>query len=70
MDIFVHFSLVFCYKCACINANCINFGSGVYFYWNFNISPSFPSKKSILPSIQKNTHTQDLKDKNVPIETH
>ncbi len=25
-----------------VNANCINFGSGVYFYWNFNIPPSFP----------------------------
>ncbi len=26
----------------CVYANCINFGSGVYFYWNFNIPPSFP----------------------------
>ncbi len=32
----------FIYICACVNANCINFDSGVYFYWNFNIPPSFP----------------------------
>ncbi len=30
------------YNFACVNANCINLGSGVYFYWNFNISPSCP----------------------------
>ncbi len=41
MDIFVHFScFFFIYNFACVNANCINFGSGVYFYWNFNIPPS------------------------------
>jgi len=26
---------------ACVNANCIKFGTGVYFYWNFTISSSF-----------------------------
>jgi len=37
MDIFDLFSFHF----ACVNANCIKFGTGVYFYWNCIISPPF-----------------------------
>ncbi len=33
---------VFVDNFACVNANCIHFGSVVYFYWNCNIPPSFP----------------------------
>ncbi len=35
------FFLKYIYNFAYVNANCIHFGSGVYFYWNFNIPPSF-----------------------------
>ncbi len=42
LDIFVLFSFVFCYHFACVIASCINVGTGVYFYWNFNISSPFP----------------------------
>ncbi len=30
------------YNFACVNANCLNLCSGLYFHWNFNIPPSFP----------------------------
>ncbi len=32
----------FFYHFACVIASCVNFGTGVYFYWNFTISPPFP----------------------------
>ncbi len=75
MDIFVHFSFVFVVffdNFACVNANCINFGSGVYFYWNFNIPPSFPFRnlfctryKKIVPLCTFWTKMSSLK----PIKT-
>ncbi len=39
---FLSILVFFYYNFACVYANCINFGSDVYFYWNFNIPPSFP----------------------------
>ncbi len=55
---------------ACVNANCINFGSGVYLYWYFNIPPSFPLINLFYTRYNKIVTTQCLLDKNVPIETH
>jgi len=46
MDIFVLFSFVLFFDhFACVKANCKKLGTGVYFYWNFTISPSFKKKK-------------------------
>ncbi len=39
---FVVFSFFFFDHFACVIASCINVGTGVYLYWNFNISPPFP----------------------------
>ncbi len=52
MDNFAYFSFIYIYIYtyiyiyiiffSSVNANYMHFGSGVYFYWNFNIPPSFP----------------------------
>ncbi len=55
MDIFVH--LFIFDNFACVNANCINFGSGVYFYWNFNIPPSFPLLNLFYTRYKKVNHS-------------
>ncbi len=55
---------------ACVNANCIHLGSGVYFSWNFNIPPSFPLIHLFCTRYKKNSSSQRLLDKIVPIETH
>ncbi len=38
---FCPFQGFFIYNFACVIGNCINFGTGVYFYWNFTISLPF-----------------------------
>ncbi len=58
---FVHFSFVFFDNFACVYANCINLVSGVYFYWNFNIPPSFPLINLFCTRYKKVNH-QDLLD--------
>jgi len=55
---------------ACVKANCKKLGTGVYFYWSFTISPLFSKKKKFFALGTKNTPSQHLLVKNVPIETH
>ncbi len=51
---------------ACVYANCIQFDSGVYFYWNCNIPPSFPLINIFYTRYIKVT-TQHLLDKHWPL---
>ncbi len=64
---FEHFSPfhVFFSNFACFIASCIHFITGVYFYWNFTISPSFPLIK-LFCTRYNNSSSQDLKDKKCP----
>jgi len=41
-----------------VNANCINYGTGVYFYWIFTFSPPFPLKKIYFALFTQNSSSQ------------
>ncbi len=63
-----HFCLfIYIYSFACVNANCIHFGSGMYLYWNFYIY-LISFNKSILHKVQKSEPLSTFWTKRSPLK--